>query len=270
MASSVAAAGRDDRAAVDKAMALLSAFGNDAFTGAGVSELARRADMSKSTAFRVLAMLQRSGAVERAGNAYRLGKLIHNLGASHESAAHGRIRDALTPYLADLYEMSRQTVHLAVLVGTEVVYLNKLYGHLQVRSPSRIGGQAPAYCTAVGKMLLSYNPDATEKVLQSELSAWTPATITEPDAFRAELAKVRETNLAYDREEILVGLNCIAAPVMGADGRPVAAMSVSGPAGKFVPDSQANALRKVCYAAGRAVAAASAQRQHQLRLVQGA
>ncbi|PRB66778.1 IclR family transcriptional regulator [Arthrobacter sp. MYb213] len=261
MASIAAAAGRDDRAAVDKAMALLSAFGNDALTGAGVSELARRADMSKSTAFRVLAMLQRSGAVERAGNAYRLGKLINNLGASHESASHGRIRDALTPYLADLYEMSRQTVHLAVLVGTDVVYLNKLYGHLQVRSPSRIGGRAPAYCTAVGKMLLSYDPDATEQVLRSELSAWTPATITDPDAFRAELAKVRETNIAFDREEILVGLNCIAAPVMGANGRPVAAMSVSGPAGKFAPDSQANVLRKVCYAASRAVAAASAHRQ---------
>ena len=61
-----ATAARDDRAAVDKAMALLNAFGNDALTGAGVSELARRADMSKSTAFRVLAMLQRNGAVETA------------------------------------------------------------------------------------------------------------------------------------------------------------------------------------------------------------
>ncbi|WP_284987908.1 MULTISPECIES: IclR family transcriptional regulator [unclassified Arthrobacter] len=270
MASSVAATARDDRAAVDKAMALLSVFGNDALTGVGVSELARRSDMSKSTAFRVLAMLQRSGAVERAGNAYRLGKLIHALGASNETAAHGRIRDALTPYLADLYEMSRQTVHLAVLVGTDVVYLNKLYGHLQVRSPSRIGGRAPAYCTAVGKVLLSHNPDATEQVLGSEMAAWTPATITDPDAFRAELATIRKANLAFDREEILTGLNCIAAPIMGSDGRPVAAMSVSGPAGKFAPESQASALRKVCYAAGRAVAAANAQRQHQLRLVRGA
>lgn len=270
MSSTVAAAVRDDRAAVDKAMALLSAFGNDAFTGVGVSELARRADMSKSTAFRVLAMLQRSGAVEKAGNAYRLGKLIHSLGAANETAVHGRIRDALTPYLADLYEMSRQTVHLAVLVGTDVVYLNKLYGHLQVRSPSRIGGEAPAYCTAVGKVLLSYDADTAEQVLQSEMAAWTPSTITDPEVLRAELARIRQTNLAFDREEILVGLNCIAAPVLGPSGKPVAALSVSGPAGKFIPESQSDALRKVCYAAGRAVAAANAHRQHQLRLVQGA
>jgi len=265
-----ATAARDDRAAVDKAMALLNAFGNDALTGVGVSELARRADLSKSTAFRLLGMLQRNGAVERAGNAYRLGKMIQNLGVSQETTSHGRIRDALTPYLADLYELSKQTVHLAVLQGTDVVYLNKLYGHLQVRSPSRIGGRAPAYCTAVGKVLLSYDSETAEEVLRGELSAWTPATITDPEAFRRELEQVRHSNLAYDREEILAGLNCIAAPVMGPNGRPVAALSVSGPAGKFDPSSQANVLRKVCYAASRAMAAVNARQQHQLRLVQGA
>src|SRR4051794_769532 len=66
---------RDDRTAVDKAMSLLNAFGQDSVGGVGVSELARRADLSKSTAFRLLGMLQRNGAVERAGNAYRLGKM---------------------------------------------------------------------------------------------------------------------------------------------------------------------------------------------------
>lgn len=261
---------RDDRAAVDKALALLNAFGQDAITGVGVSELARRADLSKSTAFRLLGMLQRNGAVERAGNAYRLGKMIQNLGTSHETVAQGRMRDALTPYLADLYELTKQTVHLAVLHGTDVIYLNKLYGHLQVRSPSRIGGFAPAHCTAVGKVLLAYDPDATEQLLQAELAAWTPSTITSPEVFRRELAEVRRTNLAFDREEILPGLNCIAAPVMGPKGKPVAALSISGPTGKFLPESQSNVLRNVCYAAGRAVAAVNAQRQHQLRLARGA
>ena len=111
------ASARDDRTAVDKAMSLLNAFGNDSMVGVGVSELARRADLSKSTAFRLLGMLQRNGAVERAGNAYRLGKMIQDLGTTQESALHGRMRDALTPYLADLYELTKQTVHLAVLQG---------------------------------------------------------------------------------------------------------------------------------------------------------
>lgn len=255
---------RDTRTAVDKAMSLLNAFENDAFVGVGVSELARRASLSKSTAFRLLATLQANGAVERAGNNYRLGKMIQDLGSSQEDAMQTRMRDALTPFLADLYEISKQTVHLAVLDGSDVVYLNKLYGHLQVRSPSRIGGRAPGYCTAVGKVLLAYNPDAAEQAMESGLLSWTPSTITSPDKFRKELLEIRRTNLAYDREEILSGLNCVAAPVFGPNGRPVAALSVSGPVGKFIPESQATALRKVCYAASRAVAAISGQ-QHQAR-----
>lgn len=255
---------RDTRTAVDKAMSLLNAFGDDAYIGVGVSELARRSSLSKSTAFRLLATLQNNGAVERAGNNYRLGKMIQDLGSTQEDALQGRMRDALTPFLADLYELSKQTVHLAVLQGTDVVYLNKLYGHLQVRSPSRIGGRAPGYCTAVGKVLLAYNPDAAEKAVEAGMLSWTPSTITAPDKFRKELLEVRRTNLAYDREEILSGLNCVAAPVFGPNGRPVAAMSVSGPVGKFIPESQATALRKVCYAASRAVAAISGQ-QHQSR-----
>lgn len=261
---------RDDRTAVDKAMSLLNAFGQDSVGGVGVSELARRADLSKSTAFRLLGMLQRNGAVERAGNAYRLGKMILSLGDTQESAAHGRMRDVLTPYLADLYELTKQTVHLAVLQGSDVIYLNKLYGHLQVRSPSRIGGMAPAYCTAVGKVLLAFDPASADEALRSEMSAWTPHTITDPEVLRIELATIRKEHVGFDREEILMGLNCIAAPVMGPAGKPVAALSISGPTGKFIPDSQSEVLRKVCYAASRAVAAVSARQRQQLRHAQTA
>lgn len=96
-------------------MALLRAFGEEATTGVGVSELARRAELSKSTAFRLLASLQSNDAVERAGNAYRLGKMIQNLGTTQESDLHARLRDALTPFMVNLYETTRQTVHLAIL-----------------------------------------------------------------------------------------------------------------------------------------------------------
>lgn len=249
---------RDNRTAVDKAMDLLKAFGDEATTGVGVSELARRADLSKSTAFRVLASLQVNGAVQRAGNAYRLGKMIQDLGMTQESDLHARLRDALTPYLVNLYELTRQTVHLAVLQGTDVVYLNKLYGQLSVRSPSRIGGRAPSYCTAVGKVLLAHTPSAASAVMEQELYAWTEKTITDPDKLAVELSQVRQANLAFDREEILMGLNCVGAPVFNATGQVVAALSVSGPAGKFIPESQTSILRKVCYEASRAAAAVTA------------
>ena len=246
----------DKRSAVDKAMSILNSFGKDAYRGVGVTELARRANLPKSTTFRILASLQENGAIERVGESYRLGKMIQELGVTEESEMQGLMRDVLTPFLADLYARTKQTVHLAVLDDTDVVYLNKLFGHMHVRAPSRIGGRVPAYCTAVGKVLLSHNAEATAKVLAEPLRAWTPSTITSPDDLRAELQHVRETNIAYDRGEIFRGLNCVAAPILDRNRRPIASLSVSGPIGKFNPEAYAPMLRQVCFDATRALGAA--------------
>jgi DNA-binding IclR family transcriptional regulator len=128
-AAAAAAAARDDRAAVEKAMTLLTCFGGQATGGGiGVSELARRAELSKSTAFRLLTVLERSGVIEKVEHKYRLGQRLHELGRDAYVAEHDWIRDSLTPYLIDLYENTRETVHLAALHDTDVVYLSKLYG----------------------------------------------------------------------------------------------------------------------------------------------
>lgn len=248
-------AARDPRTAVDKAMSLLSAFGDEAYLGVGLSDLARRAGLSKSTAFRLLATLQANGAVERAGNAYRLGEMIQDLGQTSESEYQGWVRDALTPYLASLYDYTRQTVHLAMLEGTDVVYLNKLYGHVAVKSPSRIGGRVPAYCTAVGKVLLSQNPQAVEGSIERGLRRWTQNTITDPEDFRAEISEVKRRGLAYDREEVTMGLSCVGAPVFDRHKKVVAAFSISGATGKFNPRDVEEVLRKVCFEASRSVSA---------------
>lgn len=259
--TSAAPDSRDSRTAVDKAIALLRAFGDEATTGVGVSELARRAELSKSTAFRLLASLQDNGAVDRAGNAYRLGKLIQDLGTTQESDLHASLRDALTPFMVNLYETTRQTVHLGVLQGTDVVYLNKLYGQLAVRSPSRIGGRLPTYCTAVGKVLLAYNPDVAAAVMKKEMHAWTENTITSAEQLAKELSTIHKENVGYDRDEILLGLNCVAAPVFNSSGRAVAALSISGPTGRFNPQSQTSVLRKVAFEASRAATAVIAASQ---------
>ncbi|MYZ34438.1 MULTISPECIES: helix-turn-helix domain-containing protein, partial [unclassified Streptomyces] len=133
---------RDDRAAVDKAISLLVALGDRTNAGAGVSELARRSRLSKSTAHRVLGMLERNGVVERVGTGYRLGERLHDLGRAVYAPGSETARDLLLPYLADLYETTRETVHLSVLHGSFVVYLAKLYGHRSGPVPSRIGGRA--------------------------------------------------------------------------------------------------------------------------------
>ena len=250
---------RDDRAAVEKALSLLEAFGADANTGLGVSALARRAGLSKSTAFRLLAMLERKRAVERAGTAYRLGPLLHDLGAGAEQPVHEAVRDLLTPYLAELYEQTHQTVHLAVLSGKDIVYLNKLQGHRRVRTPSKINGRLPAYCTGVGKVLLARTPEAAESTLRSRLVGWTPNTITDPHVLEAELERIREGGIAYDDGESMTDLICVAAAVNGPNG-PVAALSVSGPRGYFDPEAQAAALRRMAFAASQSFARQPARR----------
>ncbi|GCD88628.1 IclR family transcriptional regulator [Nocardioides sp. LS1] len=218
---------RDDRAAVDKAVSLLLAFGEHASSGVGVSELARRSGLSKSTAFRVLGLLERNGVVERVGRQYRLGERLHELGRHVYSPEHDRVRDSLTPFVTELYGRTHDTVHLATLHGTDVVYLAKLYGHRQVPSPSRIGGRVAAHGTAVGKALLAHDASALKVLLGAPLPSLTPATLTDPDALCEQLATVRQLGVAYDLEEVQPGLFCVATPILSSAGRPIAALSVS-------------------------------------------
>lgn len=242
----IVAADGDAQSVVDKVIRLLSAFGTDTRSGMGVSELARRTGLPKSTASRVLSRLHANGAVERAGRTYRLGEAIRGLAQSSTTAGHHHIRDSLTPHVTDLYEATRLTVHLAVLDDTEVVYLHKLYGHLHAHSPARIGERAPAYCTAVGKVLLAHDARATQAVLSGVLVPHTPATITDPAVLLAELDAARRDGVAYDRQEISPGLSCMAGRVLGPTGRPVAALSLSGAPGRLRPGEHLPVLRRVC------------------------
>lgn len=253
MTASMVEHGRDARAAIDKAISLLVSFGDHASSGLGVSELARRAQLSKSTAFRVLGMLERNGVVERIGTNYRLGARLHHLGLSVYAPGHERIRDLLIPFLTDLYEHTHETVHLATLHGSEVIYLAKLYGHRPVPSPSRVGGRMPAHCTAVGKVLLAYDADAATEALANPLRSFTGHTITDPRALAAELDRIRRAGIAFDDEESQPGLSCVAVPVRDPGGRPVAALSVAGVTGRIDAQRHARTLRRVAAAAAQAV-----------------
>jgi DNA-binding IclR family transcriptional regulator len=250
---SVMTSSRDDRAAIDKAFSLLLSFGHQPSAGLGVSELARRSELSKSTAFRVLRMLERNGVVERVGSNYRLGSRLHELGTRVYSAQHDQIRDVLTPFGADLYELTHQTVHLAALHGSDVVYIGKLYGHRRIPAPSAVGTRVPAHCTALGKVLLAFDPDAFEAAMSSELPALTERSITDSSALAAQLVRVRQEGVAYDDQEAALGLTSVAAPLFGVGDRAVAALSVSGPVGEFDARRFGGALRQVARASSHAL-----------------
>jgi len=163
------------------------------------------------------------------------------------------------PFLQDLYERTHETVHLGVREGTEVVYIAKIGGHRQVRSPSRTGGRMPMHCTAIGKVMLAHaDVDLRREVLTAPLERRTPHTIVAPGILRRQLTTIVESGVAYEREESSVGLLCVAAPVLDLEtSTPIAAISVTGPVGRFRPEAHEASVR-----AGAAALASTIHRRH--------
>lgn len=250
----------DPRSSIDKAFSILRSFGDNDPAGVGVSEVARRTNLSKSTAHRLLGALVENGAIERSGDVYRLGPLPFELTASRPNYNTALVSEVLTPFLAALFEQTRQTVHLAHLQGTEVAYVNKLFSAHRLSIPSRIGGRAPSYCTGVGKAMLAWDDAATEKVIEAGLTPWTKHTITDGNVLRHELAEIRISGIAFDREEISEGLYCIASPVFGLNNAPVAALSISSFASQLEAEQFIAPLKRVSLAATKAMT--RFQRQH--------
>jgi DNA-binding IclR family transcriptional regulator len=226
----------DDRALLARAFAILGVFapGRSDLT---LAELTAGSGLPRSTAHRLLVQLEALGAVERSPLGWRLGVRMFELGQLVPTQQ--RLRERALPFMGDVYEATHETVHLAVLEGSDVVYVEVIAGHRPVPSPSRRGGRVPAHCTGVGKALLAF----TDVPAAEPLVRRTRATITDPVALRGELAEVRRLGMAFDREEAMEGLCCVAVPVHDHRGV-VAALSVSmAVGGPTTPEQAAPVLR---------------------------
>jgi DNA-binding IclR family transcriptional regulator len=210
-----------------KVLRLLNAFTSCAAL-AGVGELAERAGLPKSTAHRLLSTLTRENYVRRAGDRYCLANHVFEVGNQVLACRPNGLREQAMPFLAELYLQTRQTVHLAVLQDSEVLYLEKIFGHNSVRVGTAVGGRRPAHATALGKAILAFSDDdVLQKALGGRLNQCTPQTRVHPRAVERQLAEIRDAGFATDREECLPGLSCIAAPIRDPlTGRAVAAVSV--------------------------------------------
>ncbi|MGW1789349.1 IclR family transcriptional regulator [Streptomyces tubercidicus] len=225
---------------LDKAAHILECFTPDV-ESYRLSELARCTGLPKPTVHRLTADLVRLGWVERSGTRYRLGAKLFELGS--RVPRRRDLREVALPFLQDLFEATRETVHLGVREGLEVVYLERIHGHDALRLPSRIGGSLPLSCTAVGKALLAFSgAELTEELLSRPLPSLTPRSLTDPALVRAALEKTQVAGLAYEEEEAVEGVSCIAAPVF-AGGVTVAALSVAVPRERFSAARLAPAVR---------------------------
>ena len=145
------------------------------------------------------------------------------------------LRREAEPFLKDLAEKTKETVHLVFLDRTEIVYIDKVeadHGQGGLRMASRIGLRNPAHSSAVGKVLLSDLPEEMlNEILQGKgLPRRTGNTITEIDPLKEHLKLVRRQGYAIDDEENEEGIRCVGAPIYNEAGKAVAAVSVSGPA----------------------------------------
>ncbi len=243
------------RAVVEKAFMILEAWEHQREI-VGVSEVARRTGLAKSTAHRLLRILESSAVIERAGNGYRCGKRLDTIAPLLFPAHQPELRDNVLPFMQDLYELTHETVHLGILRGTQVYLAEKLHGHRRSPLRTRIGSALPMHSTALGKVLLAYSPRSVRgQCFALDLPAYTSSTVTQPLQLDAELRRVLREGAAYDRRETHHEVSCVAAPVLDTNGHAVSAISISGPTDRFNPATVVAPLRRAARAASLALAA---------------
>jgi DNA-binding IclR family transcriptional regulator len=203
----------------------------------GVSEIAREMNAPKSSVAALTSSMVSIGLLSRTGqHRYRLGWRF--LVLSRTLVGSALFAQEWRGFIQPLAARLQDTIHLAALESGRVVYVDKLEGRDSVRIElTGVGAELPAHCTSLGKVLLSTLawPQVSALVVQRGLTRYTSNTIIDPEELRRELSRVARQGYAWDLEEGMTGLCCVAAPIRDFAGDVVAAMSVSVVAGKFRP-----------------------------------
>src|SRR5712691_3633772 len=179
---------------------LLKAFSEDD-EELGISELARRLGLAKSTVHRLAVTLVSEAMLEqdRDNGKYHLGIALFRLGALVRRRMN--VSNEARPYLYDLRQKINETVHLAILDGTEIMYVYNLESTQAIRMRSDIGVRKPAYCTAEGQAILAFQPnDVVDRVIEAGLEPRTPKTITSAEKFIKALGATRQRGCAIEDE----------------------------------------------------------------------
>jgi DNA-binding IclR family transcriptional regulator len=200
-----------------------------------ISEIAHQLQLDRSTTYRILLSLEKCGFVEKDKKTgeYSLGVATFETGNTYL-----RRMDFIQiskPIMADLALEVQETVHLAVLSDTEIVYVDKVDSPRTLGVMSKIGQRAPVYCTGLGKVLLAHQPnDELSRIVQQiKLKPFTRNTISSKKKLVEELRKIRKQGYALDQKEYEQDVECIGAPIRNHLGNTIAAISISGPQRKI-------------------------------------
>lgn len=220
--------------ALERTLQILAAFSLER-PELSLTDLAAATDLPPSTTLRLLSILVNHGYVEKSPDTdrYRIGVTMFERGSIYIQTTSVEA-EAAGP-LTELARETNQTASLAVLNRNEIVHIAVFQPERAIRYYAPVGQREMAHCTGLGKVLLSGLSDSAvqEIVDQRGLPSRTDRTITTVAALRSQLAAIREQGYAIDNEESLVGLKCVAAPVLDDRNRMVASVSASGPAAEF-------------------------------------
>lgn len=237
-------------ASVQRAVDILNLFDHTQVE-LGTTDIARRLDTAKSTISGLVQTLEWNGLLEQNPNTrkYRLGyKLAEYAGILLNQTD---LRQLAIPQLEDLLGWCNESVNLAVLDKSHVVYIERLYGTNMLGMRSEIGKREPVHSTALGKAILAFTAPAEVRDLlqQVQFVPRTPKTIVSIQDFADEIARTRQRGFALDDEENEIGGRCVAAPILDHRGKPVAAVSISAPVQRFPQDQVPEYGQKVITAA---------------------
>lgn len=217
-------------------------------------DIGAQLDLTRQTVHRYLHQLESVGLVRRdiERERYDVGPALAELGLlAVTNSQNARLRRAV---MERLVAKVRETSNLGVFDGYEVVYIDRVECDWPLRLQIVVGGRVPAYCTAIGKLSLALLPEQRLEayLALSPLERLTPHTITDPDAFRREMAVIRERGYSINNQEDIEGLLGVAVPVRDRDGAVLAGLSLHGPTVRL-PEQRAHAVAPDLLAAATAI-----------------
>jgi DNA-binding IclR family transcriptional regulator len=203
--------------------------------------------MHKSTIHRLLATLENKRFLTRdkTTGLYKLGFLFIELASIMLKDLD--VQHWALPYLQELSRNSGETVDLAVLDDSHVVYLHVIESTQRVKIAAAIGEKLPSFCTATGKAFLAYLPeDRVQMILDQDLTRYTDNTLVSPGSLIKDLHETRLRGFAISEQEYEKDINAVAAPIMNANGCPIAAIAIVGPTYRMSRDRMMELGRMIC------------------------
>ena len=215
---------------IDRAVAILDCFSEEK-KELKLSEISERLGLNKSTVHGIISTLKYHGFIsqDEETQKYKLGIRFVQFGDLVINSMN--IRNAAVPVIDAVCEKIEETVHVAMLDGLDVVWIEKRECTKSIKTSTKIGARLPAYTTADGKIIICYqNKDKIKNYLPKRIPQYTNNTITNKGEFIKKLEEMKKNGYTIDNEEYVEGLKCVAAPIFDHDGKVRFSLSTTGPA----------------------------------------